>query len=231
MSGSQLFDHYAGNYEEALTDAISLSGESRGHFAEGRVAWLRRCLQELGYRPRALLDFGCGDGATSPLLLNLLQAEFVIGVDVSRKSLDVAQARHAGEQVKYEPLSEFRPSGQMELAYCNGVFHHIPPRERANALTFVSNTLRPGGLFSFWENNPWNPVMRYVMSRCAFDSDAIMLAAPEARALLAGVGFEILRTDFHFVFPRSLRALRKLEDLMRRLPIGAQYQILCRKIT
>jgi SAM-dependent methyltransferase len=229
MSGPQLFDHYAENYDKTLADAISLAGESREHFAENRVLWLRRCLQELGRTPRTLLDFGCGDGATSPLLLDLLQAEFVIGVDVSRKSLEVAR-RHAVQRVQYEVLGDFRPSGEMDLAYCNGVFHHIPPCERASALAFVNRALLPGGLFSFWENNPWNPLMRHVMSRCAFDSDAIMLAAPEARTLLVGAGFEILRTDFRFVFPRSLRALRKLEDLIRRAPIGAQYQILCRKI-
>jgi hypothetical protein len=68
------------------------------------------------------------------------------------------------------------------------------------------------------------------MSRCAFDRDAIMLTPPEARALLRDGGFEILRTDFRFIFPRALHALRKIEDVVYRLPFGTQYQILCRKI-
>ena len=68
------------------------------------------------------------------------------------------------------------------------------------------------------------------MSRCAFDRDAILLSPPEARALLRECGFEILRTDFRFIFPRALRALRKIEDLVHRLPLGTQYQVLCRKI-
>jgi hypothetical protein len=69
-----------------------------------------------------------------------------------------------------------------------------------------------------------------VMSRCAFDRDAIMLTPPGSRSLLRGSGFEILRTDFRFIFPRALRALRKVEDFVYRLPLGTQYQILCRKI-
>lgn len=67
------------------------------------------------------------------------------------------------------------------------------------------------------------------MSRCEFDRDAIMLTPPEARKLLRSGGFEILRTDFRFIFPRALRALRMIEDFVYRLPLGTQYQILCRK--
>jgi hypothetical protein len=114
-------------------------------------------------------------------------------------------------------ISEYQASGQTDLAYCNGVFHHIP-------------LARAGGLFSFWENNPWSLTTRYVMSRCTFDRDAIMLSPPETRSLLRRGGFEVLRTDFRFIFPRKLRALRKIEDFVYRVPLGTQYQILCRKI-
>jgi hypothetical protein len=69
------------------------------------------------------------------------------------------------------------------------------------------------------------------MSRCAFDRDAIMLSPPEARRLLREGGFEILRSDFRFIFPRALKALRKIENYVYRAPLGTQYQILCRKIS
>ena len=42
-----LFDRYAAAYEEALSNAIAPSGESREYFAEGRMAWLKHCLDEL----------------------------------------------------------------------------------------------------------------------------------------------------------------------------------------
>jgi SAM-dependent methyltransferase len=117
----------------------------------------------------------------------------------------------------------------VDLAYCNGVFHHIPLEHREAAVCFVYRSLRPGGLFAFWENNPWNPGARYVMAHCAFDRDAIPLNPVEARRLLRSEGFTVLRTDFLFVFPRVLRALRPVEQLICRLPIGAQYQVLCGK--
>jgi len=224
-----LFDQYAAAYEQALSNAIAPSGEGREYFAEGRVAWLRRCLDDLKQSPEALLDFGCGDGSTTPLLLEALNAKSAVGVDVSAKSLEIARKRHANERIHYESIGGFQPSGEMDLAYCNGVFHHILPAQRAAALAMVHQALRGGGFFSFWENNPWSLAARYVMSRCAFDRDAILLSPPEARALLRQCGFEILRTDFRFIFPRALRAFRKIEDFVYRAPLGTQYQVLCRK--
>ena len=226
----ELFDQYAAAYEDALSNALQPSGEGREYFAEGRVAWLKRCLDELKLPANSLLDFGCGDGATTPLLLRTLNAQSALGVDVSAKSLEIARKEHGSDQIDFESIAEFQPSGQMDLAYCNGVFHHIVPTQRAKALSLVQGALRGGGLFSFWENNPWSLATRYVMSRCAFDCDAIMLSPPGARALLKEGSFEILRTDFRFIFPKSLRALRRLEDWIYRVPLGTQYQILCRKI-
>jgi SAM-dependent methyltransferase len=224
-----LFDQYASAYEQALSTAIAPSGESREFFAEGRVAWLKRCLDELKQPAGAVLDFGCGDGATTPMLVRVLGAESGIGVDVSAKSLEIARKRYTNERIHYESIGEFQPGAQIDLAYCNGVFHHIPPAKRAGALALVHHALRKGGLFSFWENNPWSLATRYVMSRCSFDRDAILLFPSEARALLRGGGFQVLRTDFRFIFPRSLRGLRKIEDFVYRAPLGTQYQVLCRK--
>ncbi len=250
-----LFDQYAAAYEQALESAIAPSGESREYFARGRVAWLARCLNEARVAARSVLDFGCGDGATTPLLASALHGDTAVGVDVSAKALEVARKNYAalvagdarGEpQIRYQSVEEFRAGlrqtaqggtqdhagqgreGEFELAYCNGVFHHIAPGQRLEALALVHGALRAGGLFSFWENNPWSPATRYVMSRCAFDRDAILLSPPEARALLRRGGFQILRTDFRFIFPRALRALRPIEDAVYRLPLGAQYQVLCR---
>jgi len=226
-----LFDQYAAAYEQALSNAIAPSGESREYFAEGRVAWLKQCLGKMSQPAGAVLDFGCGDGATTPLLLRVLNAREAVGVDVSAKSLQIARKSHANERIHFETIGEFQLLGQMDIAYCNGVFHHILPKQRAAALALVHRALRDGGMFSFWENNPWSLATRYVMSRCAFDRDAITLSPPEARALLRAGGFEILRTDFRFIFPRALRALRKIEDHLYRAPLGTQYQILCRKMT
>jgi hypothetical protein len=67
------------------------------------------------------------------------------------------------------------------------------------------------------------------MHRIPFDRDAQPLSSPAARRLLQAGGFEILQTDFWFIFPRKLKWLRGLETGLARWPLGAQYQVLCRK--
>lgn len=226
----ELFDDYADSYERALGAALTVSGESREYFAEERIKWLKHCLVDLQETPKSLLDFGCGDGSSTPLLQQHLRADTALGVDVSPKSLELARKTFANERIKYALTDSFVASGQIDLAYCNGVFHHIPLQHRGAALAAVHSSLRPGGLFSFWENNPWSLATRYVMSRCPFDRDAIMLSPPEAGTLLRKNGFAVIRTDFRFIFPHALRVFRKLEDFVFRLPLGGQYQILCRKM-
>ena len=226
---AQVFDAAAAEYEAQLGRGLALSGEGRDYFARGRVDWVARRLAQLGARAGRVLDFGCGDGAALPLLLALPGATAAVGVDVSRESLALARRASAGLPAELVPLDEFRPAGDISLAYCNGVFHHIPLAERATAARAVFEALQPGGLFAFWENNPWNPGTRWVMSRVPFDADAITLSPPVARRLLRGAGFEVLRTDFLFVFPHSLRALRVLEPALSPLPLGGQYLVLCRR--
>ena len=223
------FDAYARQYDAALEQGLAVSGEGKQFFARGRVAWLARCLDSLRFRPRAVLDFGCGTGTSVPLFFELLGAREVTGVDVSAASLAVAQDRHGAADVRFIHLHDWQPDPTADLVFCNGVFHHVPPVERAGVVDRIFAALRPGGLFAFWENHPYNPGTRYVMSRIPFDRDAIMLSPPEARRLLKAGGFEVVRTDFLFIFPRMLSWLRWIEPWVSRLPFGAQYQVLCRK--
>jgi SAM-dependent methyltransferase len=224
-----IFDAYAKEYDAALMQGVSISGEGKEYFARGRVLWLVRRLTELGERPQSVVDFGCGTGSATPFLLEIPGVSSVLGMDVSAGSIESARQQHGSNRARFVTLLEYTPNEQMDMVFCNGVFHHIPVAERAEAVRFIYRTLRPGGLFSFWENNPWNPGTRLVMSRIPFDRDAITLIPPEARRLLRDNGFEMLGTDFQFIFPKVLGWLRPLEKRLARLPLGAQYQILGRK--
>lgn len=226
--GASNFDEHAEGYDDTLDQALSVTGEDSAHFARGRVEWLKRCLDRFGVRPRALLDYGCGVGAATPHFFDVLGVERVTGVDVSARSIDVAARTWGSERASFERIAD-RPPGVFDVAFCNGVFHHIPLDQRAEAIRSVHRSLTPGGLFAFWENNPWNPGTQLVMHRCAFDRDAIKISPPEARRLLRAGEFDIVSTHFLFVFPSFLSALRPLEPLLATLPIGGQFQVLARK--
>ena len=220
------FDAFAPDYDRALERGLAVSGERKEFFARERVAWLRRTLDEIGFRSRSVVDFGCGTGSAVPFLREYLAADELLGVDDSAASLEIASREH--RDARFVKRDAFRPDGSADLVFCNGVFHHVPPAERPAIVATIRSALRPGGLFALWENNPWNPGARYVMRRIPFDRDAVPITAPAATALLREGGFEIVRTDFRFVFPRALAWLRRLEPALAPLPLGAQYQILAR---
>jgi len=227
MPPTSEFDGFADNYDQALQNGLSLSGERKDFFANGRVNILARLL---GARPfPRILDYGCGTGSATPYLRAMPNVSTVIGVDISDKSLDRARATYRQPHVEFHHLSALSQLGSFDLAFCNGVFHHIPVSERSAAVNQIYHALKPSGLFAFWENNPWNPGTRWVMSRVSFDRDAILLWPKEARRLLSEAGFEIVLTHFAFIFPKALGFLRFAEWPLRNLPFGAQYMLLARK--
>lgn len=229
MSPTPLFDAYVDSYDDALSHALIVTGSGKDYFCNRRLRWLGQCLTAMGVEPRRGMDYGCGNGSSTPILASQLKLEQVTGVDVAPKTIARAREQFATPSMQFMTVTEAPCAGTFDIAYCNGVFHHIDKPERPEALAYVYRCLRPGGIFSLWENNPWSPGARYVMSRCAFDQDAQMLTSHETKRLLRDAGFEILSVDFLFIFPGFLKGLRRLEQSVRKLPLGAQYQVLARK--
>lgn len=223
------FDRFARTYEQDLAKSLAATGENREFYAQKRLDWTAECLARVGVAPKRVLDYGCGDGANVPMLAARFRTQQVLGVDISSESVAVARQMHAAAGLDFLSLNEWTPDSSFDLAFTNGVFHHIPPAERRSCLEAVHRALRPGGWFAFWENNPWNPGTQYVMSRCAFDEHAIKISPRAAKKLLSEAGFEIVRSDSLFYFPRQLAFLRPAEAWLRALPLGGQYLALGRK--
>jgi SAM-dependent methyltransferase len=223
------FGDSAEDYEHACHRGLALSGESRDYFAAQRIAhtaaWVRGVARAA---PRRVADFGCGLGHTTPHLRQRFPAAALLGLDVSEPALAHARERYGGDAT-FAVVTEHRSAGDQDLVYCNGVFHHIRPAERVKWARLLRDLLAPGGLAAIWDNNPWNPGARWVMSRIPFDRDAITISSREMRQLLIDAGFEVMGTRFHFYFPRFLSWLRPLERLALRIPLGAQYCVLARK--
>ena len=222
------FDQFAESYDADLKRALSSTGDDKEYFARGRIDWTMSQLARLGQYPKSVLDYGCGTGSATPFLREA-KIQRILGVDISQRSIEVAQSTYAFEGVSFRVLDPVTPQAEFDLAFTNGVFHHIPPAERPACMRYIYDALVPGGFFAFWENNPWNPGTKYVMSNCAFDRDAITIELPEARRLATRTGFRVVRTDSLFYFPRFLSWFRWLEPLLSSLPLGGQYLVLCKK--
>ncbi len=224
------FDQYATEYDDALQTGLSVSGEASDFFSLSRVRWLREILTRREKNVSAILDFGCGVGATTKHFLDEFAPRVYQGVDTSAASIDVARQGYlsmekSGSDVRFDCLRDTDLLPQYDLVYCNGVFHHIEVEKRLEAMRFVAGSLRPGGVFAFWENNPYSLPARYVMSRIPFDHDAVMVWPGQARDLIQKVGLEVVRTDYCFIFPAALSSLRWTEQLLCKVPLGAQYLV------
>lgn len=217
-------------YEEMLMQGVSLSGEDPAFFMQHRVDDLRRNLPA-GWVPRRILDFGCGTGSSAAYLSKVFPGSKVLGVDTSENALELATRRFNGEEnIRFDVLDALSGERGFDLCYVSGVFHHIEPAERIDAVRRIFHSLAPGAHLAIFENNPWNPGARMVMSRIPFDRNAIMLPYREAETLLRYGGFELARsTRFLFYFPRPLALFRFIEPSLTGLPFGAQYYVLGRK--
>ena len=224
------FDQFAGDYDAALNAGLKFSGEAKEFFAENRVKWLKRRLGGFLKPASRCLDYGCGTGTATPYLMETLGLAQLTGVDLSEESLAIARKDHGSPLVSFQQLDTLQDLQDVfDLGYCNGVFHHIPLAERPGCAASIFRAMKPGATFALWENNAWNPMVRFIMSRVPFDADAIMLFPGEARRLMRDAGFEVIGTDFLFVFPGALAPLRVVEPALCKLPLGGQYQVLCRK--
>ena len=154
----------------------------------------------------------------------------IMGVDTSANALDYAQGHYRSDRVRFRGLAELAQEGDFDLCYVNGVFHHIEPGIRNGAVQNIRRALRSGGRLALFENNPWNPGTRMVMSRIPFDRDAITLSPPEAKQLLRAGGFTQPAVSWSlFYFPRPLALFRFTEPALSHLPLGAQYCVLAAK--
>jgi SAM-dependent methyltransferase len=217
----------ASEYEALLRQGTRLSGQDRLFFVNGRIADLMAHLPS-GFRPRRVLDFGCGLGDASRRLGEVFPDAEVVGADTAASALDWARTHHAGPRVSFDEVATLGARGRFDLCYVNGVLHHVPPDRRAALLDMIVGALAAGGILALFENNPWNPGARMVMRRIPFDRDAVPISPPATRRLLAAAGLSCVATRSLFYFPRVLAGLRPLEPLLARLPLGAQYYVLAR---
>lgn len=151
----ELFDR-AEEYDDMLNQGLKLSGEGKEFFMHGRLALMQKHLP-LGISPKKILDFGCGIGDTTEQIAVLYPDAEVMGIDTATEAIAYAERNKSSERLSFSAISAFNDSGSFDLAYVNGVFHHIPLEFRTESASIVYRALRKGGVFAFFENNPWNP--------------------------------------------------------------------------
>ncbi|MEO8118441.1 MAG: class I SAM-dependent methyltransferase [Rhodoferax sp.] len=231
MMDSAEFDKFAEEYSTMHGDSIRASGEGPEYFAEYKVRDVARHLAAHEISAQKVLDFGCGIGGSVPCFRQHLANSQLTCVDVSQKSLDIAKSRFPAAALYQLFDGETLPfeDGTFDVIFTACVFHHIPADEHVPLLSELRRVLAPDGVFFVFEHNPLNPLTVRVVRDCPFDENAVLLSARELRTRLASAQFTSIKCRYRIFFPRVLRVLRHLENILGWCPLGAQYYLTARK--
>ena len=97
-------------------------------------------------RPRLALDFSCGPGHTTEIVVEVAEPERTVGIDISETFLDEARKR-AGAQIEFVchdvTITPF-PAGPADLIFARLLLSHLPEPEQQ--LAHWAAELAPGGV-------------------------------------------------------------------------------------
>ena len=225
------FDKFADEYYAMHNASIGASGEGPEFFAEYKIKDL--AAEYAKFNPQApsdpcILDFGAGSGGSVPHMRTYFPQARLTCVDVSPRSLKLAQSRfpEAAEYVKFDGKALPFETASFDVVFAACVFHHIDHGQHETVLREWSRVLRPKGMALIYEHNPFNPLTRRVVSSCEFDANAHLITASAMRASMKSAGFPQAQIRYRVFFPRALRHLRPLEGRLTWLPLGAQYYVI-----
>jgi SAM-dependent methyltransferase len=219
------FDRFAEDYAGVLDRSIAVSGEDSTYFAEYKALYLKRMLG--ASFSGKVLDFGCGVGLLSRYLRQQLPAARLDGFDVSADSISKIDPALSSQGVFTSASDQLGPA--YDLIVVANVMHHVPPEQRPAVVQNLADRLAGRGLLCIFEHNPSNLVTRWVVERCPFDDDAILLPPEETSGYAATAGLHVRGRDYIVFMPSFLAWLRPLESSLRWLPMGAQYVMVAEK--
>src|SRR4029077_15731267 len=121
----------------------------------------------------------------------------LVGVDVSEKVLQAARFRNP--EIEYRHFSnDVLPfeDRSFDVVFAICVWHHVPPDRWRNFLSEIARVVAAKGILLIYEHNPWNPLTRLAVARCAFDAHSVLLTARQAAKNIRLAGFESVTTDY-----------------------------------
>lgn len=223
------FDAYRTSYSDAVNDSISFSGLDVDFFTRAKAVRLIDLLDQMVGAPSGLsvLDVGCGVGTYHSLLRGKIGR--ISGIDPSseciaearKKNPDVNYMVHDGDILPYD-------DGEFDASFAICVMHHVPQAKWPQFASEMARVTRPGGLVVVFEHNPYNPLTQRAVSNCPFDADAVLLSKRQATGFFERAGLKDVRGRHILTLPSISGFLRKVDDALGALPLGAQYYIVGR---
>lgn len=112
---------------------------------------------------RSVLDIGCGEGYCARELKRRGAGDY-LGLDLSSKMIEAAQAQEAEDQfgIEYQACNvvEFTPDRQFELCVAVFLFNYLRVEDMQRVFSMVYDALQPQGEFIFSVPHPFFPFVR-----------------------------------------------------------------------
>lgn len=112
---------------------------------------------------RSVLDIGCGEGYCARELKRRGAGDY-LGLDLSSKMIEAAQAQEAEDQLGIEyracNVVEFKPDRQFELCVAVFLFNYLRVEDMQRVFSMVYDALQPQGEFIFSVPHPFFPFVR-----------------------------------------------------------------------
>ena len=181
---ASFFDKATAAVDIAPIDPLTLAryqGPLRSRFSK---EYRLRLLGDL--HGKRLLDVGCGEGTNSVLLATL--GANVTGIDISPKSIEIAQKRAAINRVAASCRFLCSPletadldANSFDIVWGDAILHHLIP-ELPLVLRKLAHWSKPGALMVFGEPVNFNQTLRRIRFMIPVKTDA----TPDERPLEAG---------------------------------------------
>lgn len=225
------FDEFAQDYRSIHNKNIKISGANSDYFSEYKITELLQ--HESSSTPIKILDFGCGDGNSVVYLRKYFPEATISGVDVSEKSIAIAQSKQIPSTgfYSFNGLSLPFQDNSYDVVFCSMVFHHIEHHLHLAILNEINRVLKPNGRFYNFEHNPLNPLTQKVVKECDFDKDARLLSPKYHKFLITKSQLVLKDLRFTLFFPRHqlFKKFLPLEKKLSKFFIGAQYYVIAQK--
>jgi SAM-dependent methyltransferase len=162
-----------------------------------------------------ILDLGCRVGLLSIQLSRCLPSAMIHGHDVSAESIrripsELTRRGHFSDRLDNLDYN-------YRLAIASNVMHHIPKNQREQTIAEIAAHLAEGGRLILFEHDPWSPINRWVVHRCAFDENIALLRPKGVCGNLSRAKLRLHKREYIAFSPRTLSPTRPLEVLVSRL--------------